>query len=130
MPVEIAFNENWSQGMGGSIAVGMRGLEKFDLTGVIVVLCDQPKVDSELLRKLEETSHRGGHAVVASRFGKSLGPPVYFSSQRFADLLNLEAGSGAKSLIQSESSIGFVESPEAEVDLDTPQDLVKLGLHH
>ena len=122
LPVEIIYHQDWSAGMGGSIAAGVRALHDRALEAMIVMLCDQPFVSAATLRKLVVEWRRGSCEVLASRAGEIAGPPALFSSKRFDRLLELNGHQGAKSLICQEPSLGFIEFPEAAIDVDTQQD--------
>ena len=119
-------NPNWASGMGSSISSGLLSLIVQATDGVIVMLCDQPLVDAELLRSLKELSE--DYYVVASRYDEQLGPPAFFSPEQYDSLLALDGAEGAKSIINAETSVGWVEAPQAAVDIDTPEDLRAVGL--
>ncbi len=122
LPLEISHNSDWPSGMGSSIAVGVRALQAKSLEAVIVMLCDQPFVTATTLRDLEVVWRRSGCEVVATRAGEILGPPALFSSKRFHRLLDLHGHQGAKSILQDEPSLRWIESPEAAIDVDTAED--------
>lgn len=119
-------NPNWTAGMGSSISAGLLSMIVQATDGVIVMLCDQPLVDADLLRSLKELSEE--YYVVASRYHEQLGPPAFFSPEQYDSLLALDGAEGAKSVINMETSVGWVEAPQAAADIDTPDDLRMLGL--
>ena len=125
LEVSIVNNPDWQSGMGGSIAVGLASLPQGELTGVIVMLCDQPRVTSEHLQSVLSAS--SGKNIVATRCDGHLGPPAWFSSEMFPDLLLLSGTQqGAKALIEKEPSIAWIDFPEAAFDIDSPADLLKI----
>ncbi len=117
--------------MGGSIAAGTVAVQNSvnPLQGVIIMLCDQPYVSSATLQSLWDEQRRTRSAVVASRYCESddtLGVPALFTSARFAALAQLCGTLGAKELIASESSLAFINCPEAIPDVDTPADMLAI----
>lgn len=125
LEITITHNPDWSDGMGGSIASGMRALAPLPLEGVIVMLCDQPLVTHHLLRALAEKS--AGHPIVTAHYQGHPGPPAWFSNTYFGRLGSLEGKSGAKALIRGEPHRLQISAPEAAFDIDLPEDLAVLG---
>lgn len=128
LPVLVTVNPDWHSGMGGSIAKGVAALAGQDLSSVVILLCDQPFVSSSLLLRLVERASSGGFGIVASRYDHQLGPPAWFASDRFDQLLALDGGGGAKSLIRAELEPGWIDAPEAAFDIDTPEDAAALDM--
>ena len=53
LPLEIVFNEEWAMGMGASIRAGMEYLTaRTDTHAVVVMLCDQPRVEARIINEL------------------------------------------------------------------------------
>ena len=54
LPVTIVVNKNWKEGMGSSIAAGVKAIQKQypNTTGIVTVLCDQPFVSANLIYKI------------------------------------------------------------------------------
>lgn len=121
LDVHVVHHPNWREGMAGSIVAGMRPWVGKSLDGVIIMLADQPGVTAEHLRALQAAS--AWKAIVASRYHGQLGVPAWFSPPKFGDLLSLEGEMGAKALISKEPDVGWIESPAAAFDIDTPADL-------
>lgn len=122
LEVSVAHNPGWQSGMGGSIAAGLASLPAGELTGVIVMLCDQPLVTPEHLQTI--LSACPGKNIVATRCDGHLGPPAWFSSEMFSDLLLLSGSKqGAKAIMDKEPLIAWIDFPEAAFDIDSPADL-------
>lgn len=127
LPVEIVFNEKWSEGMGGSIACGMAHLPK-NTGAVLLLLCDQPFVTTAFLEKLLEKWRSAECLIVASAYGGSFGPPAIFDQQLFPELAELHGQKGAKMLMEKyREQLELVDFPEGEKDVDAPEDLIWLG---
>lgn len=125
LPVLIAHNTRWEEGMGTSIQCGIQELARCapDAKGMILSLADQPLLDRETFRLLVETQHRTGEPIVSSAYGGTVGVPVLFCREIFAQLLSLPASQGCKGVIQRNSAMAaMVDCPDALADVDTPED--------
>src|SRR6478752_4827743 len=74
----IVHNHDWQQGIGTSIATGMKALLQADCTAanVIIMVCDQPFADAALLQKLIEQQKQTGKGIVASAYADTMGVPA------------------------------------------------------
>ncbi len=125
LPVKCALNADWEKGMGGSIRVGLRAILANDprAEAAAILLCDQPGVESGVLRELFAAFSDGGKPMAACRYGGTLGPPCCFAESMFEELLQLGDGEGAKRLLVKDSSrVTVMEWAGGESDLDTPGD--------
>jgi len=127
LPVGIAFNRYWEQGMGGSITCGVRHVEG-DLDGILVMVCDQWRVElSDLSRLFDVWSADISRIVVANwHEGKAFvsGPPVIFPSNMIPELKFMTRNRGARQVIDRHMDIvEFVDMENAAYDLDRPEDL-------
>lgn len=125
----VVFNEAWAEGMGSSIRCGLGAL--LDATGealleaAVLMLCDQPFVDGEVIGRLVETYRAGGARLVASRYGVegARGVPALFDCTLFPELLELDGAEGAKGVIKRHAcEAAYVAAPAAAFDVDTPDD--------
>ncbi len=124
LPVEIVENADWEGGMGTSIRAGVTAAAENNADGVILMLADQPLVSAAILNRLVLTNRATGQPIVASRYAGTVGVPVYFEREFFPHLRALKPQEGCKGLIlANQSQTVRIECPEAEVDLDTPEDL-------
>jgi molybdenum cofactor cytidylyltransferase len=76
-----------------------------------------PAVTADHLRTLMASER-----VAASSYGGRKGVPAYFTRDQFPTLLELKGDMGARELLQHAHG---VELAEGELDVDTPEDLVK-----
>ncbi len=128
-PVRIEPNADWNLGMGTSIRAGLRRVlqESPDVSGVVIMLCDQPHVGPGQIRQLCELHRETSKSVIASEYAGTLGPPAFFARARFADLQKIEDGGGAKRIIvAAELDRATLAVPCAEMDIDTPEDYSRL----
>lgn len=129
LPVEIVENKDWQTGMSGSIKVGLKKLfdDADSIRAVVVMVCDQPFVDENLLEKIITKFHETDAPIVACAYQNTRGVPALFHRKLFPELLALDAKAGAKRLIKKyESQTATVSFPEGEFDIDTPADYEKL----
>jgi molybdenum cofactor cytidylyltransferase len=127
LPIIIAVNSDWQTGMGSSIRAGIEHLEKSAVDAAVVMLCDQPHINTSAICRLLEVYREKSGSVVAASYGETLGVPAIFPRRFFLALMQLPAGSGAKQLLMKHpaDAIG-VPMIEATVDVDTPDDYQKL----
>ncbi len=127
LPIRIALNQRWPEGMGTSIQAGLDALSEDDLDGVLLTLGDQPLVTPSHLDALIAMQESTGTTVVAAEYAGTVGIPVLFMRPMFAQLRGLAPDKGCKSVILgNKSEAAFVACPEAECDVDTPEDLAAL----
>ncbi|HEX7158044.1 MAG TPA: nucleotidyltransferase family protein, partial [Edaphobacter sp.] len=115
--VVTATNEEWEEGMGSSIRLGVHAVRNVapETEGVVVMTCDQPAVTVNHLRRLIMSGE-----VRASRYADRSGVPAFFPKTYFDALTSLTGDAGARELLQSSSS---EELPGGELDVDTADDL-------
>lgn len=129
LDVHEAFNPDWESGMGSSVRAGIERLISIDtgVSAVVLLLCDQPHVTSEVISRLLAAQQNTGRPIVASGYGESFGVPAVFSRTLFPELAQLAGSSGAKEIIRRHASeTHFLPFPEGEVDVDTPDDFSSL----
>jgi molybdenum cofactor cytidylyltransferase len=129
LPVSTIDHPNWSNGLGSSIAVGVKHAETIaaDLDAAILLACDQPFVNAEILRQLIQLHLEDGKPIVASAYAGTLGIPALFDRSCFADLLQLTGDSGAKRIILArQPDVAIFDFPAAAIDIDTAADYEKL----
>lgn len=130
--VEVFKNETWKNGLGNSIAFGVKSvLEKYPETdGVLVMLADQPLIDRSYLNTLINSFEINKKQIIASTYvNKKYGVPVIFDKHYFKELISLNDDEGAKHIITK--YISNVTSKKHDVlfgDIDTFDDYERLFL--
>lgn len=126
LAVHRVVNADWAEGMGSSLRAGVAAALELapQLSGLMVVLGDQPGLTAAHLWRLEEARRQTGRAVVASESGGVAMPPVLFAPEFFPRLLALRGDAGARSLLQSAGTELVVVPVGDLVDLDTVGDYV------
>lgn len=124
-------NRDWQLGIGTSIRTGVSRLCHGDPAPQAVVLlsCDQPFVNADLITQLVQQWRLTNKPIVASSYSHTLGIPALFDSSCFDELLQLPDESGAKPIILREiERVAAVHFPEGEKDIDTPDDYRRMSL--
>jgi molybdenum cofactor cytidylyltransferase len=123
LPVTIAVNANWQQGMGTSIQTGLAALPP-NIDGVILALGDQPMLTAEHYNRLTDIQATTTATVVTARYANTVGVPVLFMRPLFEQLNRLPPDMGCKPVIMgNRGTAQFLDLPEAEYDVDTPETL-------
>jgi molybdenum cofactor cytidylyltransferase len=121
--IRIVHNDQWEEGMASSIRCGINAVKEMDVESVIIMVCDQPYVDSRLLKDLYHTHQQTRHQVVASAYSGTAGTPALFHRSMFDELLLLNGDTGAKKIIENKKdSVSLVGFPEGITDIDTRED--------
>ena len=122
----IVRNPRWRDGMGRSLACGVRALDR-SARAVLVCLVDQPLLEAGDLAALVLTWRDNPRSVVASRYAGKLGVPAIFPRSHFGALKSLAGDRGAQMLLASSKNVLSMRIPLAAVDIDDPQDLPGLS---
>ena len=123
LPVLPVSNPDWTDGVGSSIACGMRAAAAHRPAGCIVLPCDQPRLTACVLAGLIERFRRGDAQAVACAYGGAVGAPVLFAPTLFDRLSALTGDSGAKRVLRGCAPLQVVDFPGGELDIDTDADL-------
>jgi molybdenum cofactor cytidylyltransferase len=127
-PASVIVNREWSEGLGSSIRTGVLRLPS-SADGVLIMLADQPAVTADDLRRLVETWRRQQDFIVASFYDATTGVPAIFPRTLFSALTELRGDQGARMLINRfRDRVVRVPMASAAIDIDTPEDLLRLGL--
>lgn len=122
--VKVVVNQQFREGMASSIRCGVQYIQHHynEIENIIMMVCDQPYVNTAHLLKLI-ACHRSTEAkIVASTYNERKGVPALFNKQVFPELLTLEGDVGAKELIKKyDSEAATVFLPLGEIDIDTEE---------
>lgn len=121
---EFVFNPRFREGLGSSIAAGVRAV---DADGVLIVLGDQPGLGNDVVHAMRgafEVAPPG--AILAIRYANEPdrpGHPIVYEAAHFSALAALGGDVGAKDYLRSRSdSILWIHLPGRLRDLDVPTD--------
>jgi molybdenum cofactor cytidylyltransferase len=132
LEVHELFNPGWEDGMSSSIAGGIGELSRLspDAPAAVLMVCDQPYVTAETIGNLLKFGCNNRHPIIASAYDNTFGVPAWFSKELFDELGNLVGSSGAKDIIRKyQNRAAFLPFERGAVDVDTPEDLIKLRTH-
>ena len=127
LKLEMVYNHDWKQGMGGSIVAGARALPE-GLDGILVMVCDQWRLKAGEMQSMVEAWCSNPERIRVANWKEGAafvsGPPVIFPGHLLRDLRAMDKHRGARQLIDSNMDIvDFAEVPSAAWDLDRPEDL-------
>lgn len=119
----------WEQGMGSSIATGLTGILAAGHTpeALLLLVCDQPFVDTPLLQSMIDAKARSGKGIIACQYAGTVGIPVLFDQQFFPALQALSGQAGAKRLLQQfPNDLHTIPFPMGNLDIDTPEEYERI----
>ena len=123
--VQFIENPDWEKGLGTSISSGVKHIQKSktNAKGIMVLLADQPLIDTEYINKMLDTFDKLSNGMVTTNYGNREGVPAIFGQQFFQELQSLNQDFGAKELIKKNKHINVSLNPEGkELDVDTIED--------
>jgi molybdenum cofactor cytidylyltransferase len=125
-PASVVINREWSEGIASSIRAGLAQVPA-SCDGVLLVLADQAAITAEDLKRLIGAWRRAPHSIAAAQYEATLGVPAVFPRSQFVHLAQLRGDQGARTLLRRESTpIVRVPLANAAIDIDTPEDLLRL----
>lgn len=126
-PASVVINREWSEGIASSIRAAIARLPA-GCDGVLLTLADQAAVTADDLRRLAGVWRRQPLHIAASRYDATLGVPAVFPRVDFPALAELRGDRGARDILRrcADRVVG-VELANAGIDIDTPEDLLKLS---
>ncbi|MBW2392626.1 MAG: nucleotidyltransferase family protein [Deltaproteobacteria bacterium] len=128
LAVRVVTHTAWAEGIGSSIACGVRAASA---DAVLLLLSDQPAIDSALLRQLVDAG-RAGHERVACLYAGVLGVPALFAGKPALSVLSgLEGDHGAQALLAREpGSVFAIAAEQASFDVDDERDWTRWKEQH
>lgn len=125
LPALHCIHSAWERGMGSSLKAGMEFVDRFlpDTKAVVVMVSDQPMIDTEHLNNLIREYYATGAPIVASAYAGILGVPALFDAVHFESLRTVDDTHGARPVIEKhKATAASVEFAGGSVDIDTPED--------
>lgn len=120
-------NPHWNQGISASIISGINYIHSLESIpdAVLIMLTDQPLVDSDYLNLLIDTYRANANSIVTSDYGNKNGVPAIFPKKHFGSLLKLKGDKGAQAIL-NDSNLNIVsivpKREHALKDIDSPED--------
>jgi molybdenum cofactor cytidylyltransferase len=119
-------NDDWKAGIGTSIHAGVQYVidNAPDVDAALLLVCDQPFVDVDVLIGLIALHCKSGKPIVASGYADTLGVPALFHRLIFPELTRLSGDTGAKPIILSNRErVAEFPFPKGKIDIDKLEDL-------
>jgi CTP:molybdopterin cytidylyltransferase MocA len=117
-------NPDWEEGMASSIRTAVRWAEAQALGGLVLVTCDQWRLDVAHLTRLK-AAVTDGRSLAASKYGRAFGIPAAFGSGWYPRLAGLRGEHGAGPLLAGAAWAQRIDWPAGTDDLDTEADLAR-----
>ncbi|HCF78736.1 MAG TPA: nucleotidyltransferase family protein [Glaciecola sp.] len=115
---------NWQQGMGASIAAGVKNIDEH-ATHVFIGLADQVAISAKQCNLMLKQSRENPDNIIAAFYNGKLGAPAIFPKTYFAELATLQNDHGARTILRTNlANIISVPMDEAAKDIDTTADLL------
>ena len=128
--VRIVANPAFMEGQASSVKSGLSAIGP-EASGALFIPADQPLLGCDLIDRLILSFEVTGGPIVVPTFEGERGAPVLFARNLFHELAGLVGDAGGRQLF-SRHADNVVELPLTDpaplVDVDTPEDLEKLGL--
>jgi molybdenum cofactor cytidylyltransferase len=116
MGAKITVNLRSSMGMATSIHAGVHSASALNVSGIVIMACDQPTLTADHLRKL--ITHPD--TMSGSGYAGRIGIPAYFPASEFNALMQLRGDTGAREMLRNARPI---VAEHLELDIDTQADL-------
>src|SRR4051794_20541999 len=124
----VVVNDDWAQGMGSSLRVGLTVLAELGVGSAVVSVVDQPRIGNDVVRRL--VSHPSGRPAVAAAYDGRQGNPVRLDATIWPDVAAAAEGDvGARAWMRAHPhSVEVVACDDLGVDddIDTAEDLARL----
>jgi molybdenum cofactor cytidylyltransferase len=128
--VDIVENPAFQQGQSTSLRAGLLSFPR-TLAAAMILLVDQPFVDSVLIDRLIGLYEESGAAIVAPQHAGRRGNPVLFDNALLPELLTVVGDTGAREVISKHRDrLASLELSDdrAFTDIDTWEDYQKIRL--
>ncbi|NQU85888.1 MAG: molybdenum cofactor cytidylyltransferase [Mariniphaga sp.] len=124
--VQTASNKNYQDGMFSSVLCGINVLP--DAAAVVVMLGDQPMVQTDVINSLIKDFKRAGNGIIIPTYKGKRGHPILIDLKFRKKIINLSGNTGLRELlVKYPEEIKEVEVGTEEIlnDIDTPEDYKK-----
>ena len=131
LPVQVLEHPAWAEGMGSSLRCGVAAVLSGDTgsppDGVLLLVCDQPRLSRQHLLTLLDRHRTRGAPLTASLYAGRAGVPAVFAPEVFPELLAVEGDRGAREVIRAWGErVETVPWPDGAFDLDLPEDFDRI----
>jgi len=121
-PVKLVVNPLYRQGMGTSIAAGLKFVDR-QSPAVMLVLGDQPYVDSATINRLIDAFQKNDKGIAIPTYKGKRGHPLIFARKYQPQLARLKGDTGGRQIVKANPD-DILEVPVTcegiVIDIDTP----------
>lgn len=115
---KIIENSLWNEGIASSIRCAVQFAKLNGCSHLLLMTCDQPAVNSDVISSLLALSAKNASSIIASRYGRTLGIPAVFPESHFEQLLQLSGDHGAKKIIEQSPNVVEFDFELGAFDID------------
>jgi len=129
LPVTIVENPAYAQGQSTSLRAGLLNVSR-ESSAALILLVDQPFVDTALIDQLIALFEESGALIVAPQHAGQRGNPVIFDNSLLPELLTVVGDTGAREVIKRHRErLHTLELSDARAfqDVDTWDDYRRLA---
>ncbi|SNY99910.1 nucleotidyltransferase family protein [Flagellimonas pacifica] len=128
LKAHIIKNKSWKSGMGSSISIGVQHIMDMEnVEALLIMLADQPLMDSYYLKSLIQEFVKGKHKIVATAYQDKAGVPAIFDNCLFEELASLHQDFGARNVIANNQEQTLLVDPKGrEVDVDIKDEYIQI----
>jgi molybdenum cofactor cytidylyltransferase len=123
-PATIVVNRDPEGDMLSSVRTGLSASSD-DGQGILIVLGDQPSLQSEVILKLQAAFASSGRGIVVPAYEGQRGHPLLFSAGYRQELMTQYDDTGLRGLLEAHpDDVHEVEIPDSSIlsDMDVPED--------
>jgi CTP:molybdopterin cytidylyltransferase MocA len=125
----VVVNDDWASGMGSSLCTGLTALTELQAAATVVTLVDQPRVTSDVIRRLV-TRHSPGIAAVSATYDGERRNPVLLDASVWPEVVAAAVGDvGARTWLDTHADevvLVACDDLGSDLDVDTATDLERL----
>jgi molybdenum cofactor cytidylyltransferase len=124
--ISIALNRGWEEGIASSVRTAVTTAPPA-CDALLLLLADQVAVTADDLRRLHASWRRHPVLIAAALYQGAPGLPAIFPRWAFSDLLALRGERDPRTVLRRNiDRVVRVPMSNAGIDLDTPEDLLRL----
>ena len=124
--VEIILNQDYKKGLSSSIVKGINHVKTQNFDAVLIMLGDQPLVDTSFINNLIALYYKNPSCITASSYAKGVGVPAIFPKKFFNELEKLKGDKGAKELLKTKKEQVYkAKFPVDLIDIDTYEEYLQ-----
>jgi molybdenum cofactor cytidylyltransferase len=124
--MSVVVNRGWEEGIASSVRTAVNSAPPGS-SALLLMLADQVAVTADDLRRLHASWRRHPILIAAALFDGAPGLPAIFPRWAFTDLLALRGERHPRTVLRRNiDRVVRVPMQNAGIDLDTPDDLLKL----